>query len=160
MNESDTLMRIFDKKNQKHDALTEFLNNYSKIIMENPFIKQILEIEKGKKLTLDQIDEDLNYSTLHILDRMDQLEKTIKNRFQKIESQVNNINEKTYPIKTIVIDEISRPMAKKKIWNFIDKYEGKELYPSEIAEKLGIPFDLTIKIIQELIKEKKIEVNK
>lgn len=49
--------------------------------------------------------------------------------------------------KVIVIEEMSKEEAKKKICNFLNKIDG-EIYPSDIASKLNIDYDLTIEIIE------------
>jgi len=56
----------------------------------------------------------------------------------------------------IVIEEISKEEAKSRISGYLSEIDEK-IYPSEIAEKLHIDYDLCVEIIKELLDEGKIE---
>ena len=59
--------------------------------------------------------------------------------------------------KVLIIEEVSKDKAKKKISNLLNKID-KQIYPSEIAEQLHIDYELCVEIIEELLEEEKIEI--
>ena len=56
-----------------------------------------------------------------------------------------------------LIEPKSRKYAKKRISECLNEIDEK-IYPSEIAERLHIDYDLCVEIIEELLKEGKIEI--
>ncbi len=62
-----------------------------------------------------------------------------------------------YP-KIIVVQEISKEDAKVRIKELFDKHSNENIYPSEVAEKLHIDYDLVLEIVEDLLKEDEIEV--
>jgi len=130
------------------------------VISENPLIKQMIELEKKKELSIKELDRDVKFGTLYILDRIDEMEGNFETGFQYIQNELIDLKEKIIPTKTIVMKEISKGDAKKEIQDLINKNKDEKLFPSDISDKLNISYDLTIEIIQELIKEKKVEIIK
>ena len=80
--------------------------------------------------------------------------ETIGDRLSDIEKEM----ESTIP-KISVFEEISREEAKKRISECLNEIEEK-IYPSEIAEQLRIDYELCVEVIEELLKEGKIEIAK
>ena len=60
-------------------------------------------------------------------------------------------------ISVIRIREVDRSKAKEEISDLLDKID-KQIYPSEVADKLHIDYNLCIEIIEELLEEEKIEI--
>ncbi len=56
-----------------------------------------------------------------------------------------------------MIEEIGREEAKKRISECLSEIDEK-IYPSEIAERLHIDYDLCVEIIEELFEDGKIEI--
>lgn len=56
-----------------------------------------------------------------------------------------------------MFEEISREEAKKRISECLSEIDEKR-YPSEIAEQLHIDYELCVEVIEELLKEGKIEI--
>ncbi len=81
------------------------------------------------------------------------LEK-IFDRLSDLEKKIESFS--TIP-KVVVIEEISREEAKKRISECLSEIDEK-IYPSEIAERLHINYDLCVDVIEELLKEGKIEI--
>lgn len=80
--------------------------------------------------------------------------ETISDRLSDLEKKIESFS--TIP-KVVVIEEISREEAKKRISECLNEIDEK-IYPSEIAERLHIDYDLCVEIIEELLKEGKIEI--
>ncbi len=94
------------------------------------------------------------------MERFDGLEKKmdrIGGHVEVVSKVVSELKEANSSVETIVIREISQKDARKEIWDLVRKTKGK-IYPSEISKKVGIDYDLTMKIILELIDKEKIEV--
>jgi predicted transcriptional regulator len=60
-------------------------------------------------------------------------------------------------MRTIVIEDMNNNEAKKRISEHLNKVDGK-IYPSEIADQLHIDYDQCVEVIEELLKEGKIEI--
>ena len=97
-------------------------------------------IEKGE---FSDFGHEITAKLETIFDRLSELEKKIES-FSSIP-------------KVVVIEEISREEAKKRISECLNEIDEK-IYPSEIAERLHIDYDLCVEIIEELLKEGKIEI--
>lgn len=80
--------------------------------------------------------------------------ETIFDRLSGIEKRIESFSD--IP-KVVVIEEISREEAKKRISECLSKID-KKIYPSEIAERLHIDYDLCVEIVEELLKEGEIEI--
>lgn len=80
--------------------------------------------------------------------------ETISDRLSDLEKKIESFS--SIP-KVVVIEEISRGEAKKRISECLNEIDEK-IYPSEIAERLHIDYDLCVEIIEELLKEGKIEI--
>jgi len=80
--------------------------------------------------------------------------ETIFDRLSNLEKKIEGFS--TIP-KVVVIEEISREEAKKRISKCLSKIDEK-IYPSEIAEQLHINYDLCVEVIEEFLKEGKIEI--
>lgn len=80
--------------------------------------------------------------------------ETISDRLSDLEKKIESFS--SIP-KVVVIEEISRGDAKKRISECLNEIDEK-IYPSEIAERLHIDYDLCVEIIEELLKEGKIEI--
>jgi hypothetical protein len=93
----------------------------------------------GKSNFRDEITTDLET----IFDRLSELEKKFES-FSPVP-------------KVVVIEEISREEAKKRITECLNETDGK-IYPSEISELLHIDYDLCVEIIEEFLKKGKIEI--
>ena len=127
------------------------------LIKDNPMVRGYLQ-EKKKSLSTEALAEDIRYGTLHTIDRIDQLEQTLNAYIKRVEQKMKELNEKIAPNKTIVLREISKSDAKKEVLNFVKVSKDKRIFPSDIADKLDISYDIILEIVQELIEEKKIEV--
>lgn len=79
-----------------------------------------------------------------------------KERIRELEDEFTKTNE--VRSKIIVVQEISKEDAKARIKELFDKHSGENIYPSEVAEKLQIDYDLVLEIVEDLIKEDEIEV--
>ncbi len=79
---------------------------------------------------------------------------TISNRLSDLEKKIESFSPIT---KVSVIEEISKDVAKKRISECLCEIDEK-IYPSEIAERLHIDYDLCVEIIEELLKEGEIEI--
>lgn len=80
--------------------------------------------------------------------------ETIFDRLSDIEKNIESFS--TIP-KVVMIEEISREEAKKRISECLNEIDEK-IYPSEIAEQLHIDYELCVEIIEGLLKEGKIEI--
>lgn len=60
-------------------------------------------------------------------------------------------------MKTIVIKDMDSKEAKRRISEYLNKIDSK-IYPSEIVVQLHIDYDLCVEVIEELLKEEKIEI--
>ncbi|MCZ7398660.1 MAG: hypothetical protein O8C62_03100 [Candidatus Methanoperedens sp.] len=79
-----------------------------------------------------------------------------KERIKELETDFNKSNEAG--VKTIVVEEMSKDNAIAKIKELFDKYPNESIYPSEIAEKLHIDYDLVFEIVEDLLREDEIEM--
>lgn len=80
--------------------------------------------------------------------------ETLFDRLSELEEKIESFS--VIP-KIVVIEEISREEAKKRITECLNETDEK-IYPSEIAEQLHIDYDLCVDIIEEFLKEGKIEI--
>jgi tetrahydromethanopterin S-methyltransferase subunit G len=78
--------------------------------------------------------------------------ETIDDRLSDIEKKI----ESTIP-EIVVFEEMSMEEAKKRIFECLSEIDEK-IYPSEIAERLHINYELCVEVIEELLKEGKIEI--
>ncbi len=80
--------------------------------------------------------------------------ETISDRLSELEKKIEiySVNPKV-----VIIEEICKEEAKKRISECLCEIEDK-MYPSEIAERLRIDYDLCVEIIEELMKKGEIEV--
>ncbi len=89
------------------------------------------------------------------------LEEKLGKKFEPIDERLKSIEESIKefsPIrKIVVLETITKEDAKERIKELI-RQTDTEFYPDEIAEKLCIDFQLVMKIVNELIDEKEIEV--
>ncbi|MCK4526109.1 hypothetical protein KAW18_01960 [candidate division WOR-3 bacterium] len=67
------------------------------------------------------------------------------------------IHESLPVAKISVIKDMDNKEAKKRISEYLNKIDGN-IFPSEIAEHLHIDYSLCVEVIEELLKEKKIEI--
>ncbi|OYT53859.1 MAG: hypothetical protein B6U72_04530 [Candidatus Altiarchaeales archaeon ex4484_2] len=80
------------------------------------------------------------------------------NRVSKLEKEIEELKKANEP-HVIVLQEISREEAKQRIKELLDGLkEGEQIYPDEIANKLGIDFLRVMNILDELEKDERIEV--
>ena len=93
----------------------------------------------GKSNFRDEITTDLET----IFDRLSELEKKFES-FSPVP-------------KVVVIEEISKEEAKKRISECLNETDEK-VYPSEIAERLHIDYDLCVEITEEFLKKGKIQI--
>ncbi len=61
------------------------------------------------------------------------------------------VREKIESIKVIDVRDVSREKAKKEVIGYLK--ENKKAYPSDIADALGLDFDIVLEIIKELVQE-------
>ncbi|NQE53583.1 hypothetical protein C5S29_08315 [ANME-1 cluster archaeon GoMg3.2] len=80
--------------------------------------------------------------------------ETISDRLSELEKKIEiySVNPKV-----VIIEEICKEEAKKRISECLCEIDDK-MYPSEIAERLRIDYDLCVEIIEELMKKGEIEV--
>jgi hypothetical protein len=79
-----------------------------------------------------------------------------KERIRELEDEFTKTNE--VKSKIIVVQEISKEDAKLRIKELFDKHSNENIYPSEVAEKLHIDYDLVLEIVEDLLREDEIEV--
>jgi hypothetical protein len=80
--------------------------------------------------------------------------ETIFDRLSELEKKFESFS----PVpKVVVIEEISKEEAKKRISVCLNETNEK-VYPSEIAERLHIDYDLCVEIIEEFLKKGKIQI--
>lgn len=80
------------------------------------------------------------------------------NRVSKLEKEIEELKKANEP-HVIVLQEISREEAKHRIIELLDGLnEGEQIYPDEIANKLSIDFLRIMDVLDELEKDKRIEV--
>jgi len=106
-------------------------------------MKENIKIEKGLMGEFDDFRHEITAKLETIFDRLSGIEKRIES-FSDIQ-------------KVVVIEEISKDEAKKRISDCLCEIKEK-IYPSEIAERLHIDYDLCVEIIEELLKEGEIEI--
>ncbi|MGD2247038.1 MAG: hypothetical protein PVF58_01430 [Candidatus Methanofastidiosia archaeon] len=86
----------------------------------------------------------------------------MKNRIQELENQLSLLKEiiedPLSEINIIDIREITIEEAKKIILEFYESHDTQSIYPSEVADELGLDLKTTAKAIDELLKEEKLEV--
>jgi DNA-binding MarR family transcriptional regulator len=86
----------------------------------------------------------------------------MKNRIQELENQFSLLKEiiedPLSEISIIDIREITIKEAKKIILEFYESHDTQSIYPSEVADELGLDLETTAKAIDELLKEEKLEV--
>jgi len=66
------------------------------------------------------------------------------------------IREKMDGIEIINLRDVDYKTAKKEILGYYEKFN--EAYPSDIGNELGISLEMTYRIVNELIKEKRLDV--
>lgn len=59
--------------------------------------------------------------------------------------------------KVLVVEEMDSKEAKRRISEYLNQIDSK-IYPSEIADQLHIDYNQCVEVIEELLKEKKIEI--
>lgn len=80
--------------------------------------------------------------------------ETISDRLSELEKKIESYSVNP---KVVIIEEICKEEAKKRISECLCEIDDK-MYPSEIAERLRIDYDLCVEIIEELMKTGEIEV--
>jgi len=65
------------------------------------------------------------------------------------------IREKLEAIEVIKMRDVDYKTAKKEILGYYEKYS--EAYPSDISLELGVDLELVYRIVNELVKEKRVE---
>ena len=94
-----------------------------------------------------------------LMDYFEDFRNEITTRLETIDDRLSDIEkniESTIP-KIAVFEEISREEAKERIFECLSEIDEK-IYPSEIAERLHINYELCVEVIEELLKEGKIEI--
>lgn len=81
----------------------------------------------------------------------------LKNRVNQIDTNVKELMSATS--KVVVIEEIPREEAKRRIIDFLDDYmkEHEHVYPSDVADELGLKYELVREIFDTLEKEGKLQ---
>lgn len=80
--------------------------------------------------------------------------KRLKEITNRLESVMNN----SMNIKVIDVEDIPFEKAKKKIYEYYRIHENEAVYPDEVADELGLDLRVTMKAVEELLKEDRIEV--
>ncbi len=65
------------------------------------------------------------------------------------------VRDKLDSIESVKLRDVDYKTAKKEVLGYYEKYP--ESYPSDIANTLGIDLELVYKIVNELVKEKRVE---
>jgi len=151
---------VNEKETGQDDPFKHILTLAMNVMDESPFFKQILELEKKKQMDIDKSLNDVNYGLFYLIKKIDDVEKNFEIGIEQIQDGIRELNKKITPTKIITVREISTKDAKKEIFDYIIKNKNKRLFPSTISDKLGISYDLTLQIVQELINKKKIEIVK
>lgn len=159
MSNNEPIIKVINKDETDIDPFIEkAIDMATKFMEKNTLVQQIIEIEKRKQLSLQQLDNDVKFGTIHLLERIDELEGNFETGIHHIQNELRELNKKITPTKTIVMREITKDKAKKEIEGFINKNKNKKIFPSDISDELQISYDITLEVIQELIKNKKIEI--
>lgn len=92
-----------------------------------------------------------------LISETDSLKKEVK-RLKEITNRLENAMNNSMNIKVIDVEDIPFEEAKKKIYEYYKTHENEAAYPDEIADELRLDLKVTIKAVDELLKEDKFEV--
>ena len=125
-------------------------------------MKEKTELEWLENWMLEQDEEDLPESRITTIELvLEFLHTRCLLTASGIELETNfckkYIHESPPVTKVSVIKDIDSKEAKRRISEHLNQIDGN-IYPSEIAEQLHIDYNLCVKVIEELLKEKKIEI--
>ena len=67
------------------------------------------------------------------------------------------IREKLGTIKVIQINDVDFKTAKEEILNYLKEKSGEEVYPSDMAEDLGLDLSLVFEVVEKLKEEGRLE---
>lgn len=93
----------------------------------------------------------LNYEIAWMRDRIEELEYQLSQLKEIVEDPFSEVN--IVDVREITIEE-----AKKIILEYYESHDTQSIYPSEIADRLNLDLKTTVKAIDELLKEEKLEV--
>ena len=60
--------------------------------------------------------------------------------------------------KYMSVREVTIEEAKRMIYEFLETHDSQSIYPSEVADRLGLDLKTTVRAVDELLKEEKVEV--
>lgn len=87
----------------------------------------------------------------------DSLKKEVK-RLREAISRLENAMNNHMTVRIIDVKDIPFEEAKKKIHENYKTHENEAVYPDEIADELGLDLKITMRAVEELLKEDKLEV--
>ena len=90
-------------------------------------------------------------------DFRDEITTDLETIFDRLSEREKKFESFSLVPKVVVIEETSKEEAKKRISECLNEND-KKVYPSEIAERLHIDYDLCVEIIEEFLKKGKIEI--
>ncbi|MGC1120834.1 MAG: hypothetical protein WBA22_07045 [Candidatus Methanofastidiosia archaeon] len=86
----------------------------------------------------------------------------MRDRIEELEYQLNLlkkiVEDPFSEINVVDVREITIEEAKKIILEYYESHDTQSIYPSEIADRLNLDLKTTVKAIDELLKEEKLEV--
>ncbi len=114
-------------------------------IMTKTMVPPNISILELRNLELRMEHESLRNNIRDLQKRLSELEKSQKRLTREITPH------------TVVIEEISYDEARSRIKKFLSEFK-EEIYPDEISHRLGIEFQMVMKIIEELEREGEIDI--
>jgi len=137
----------------KHQATGEAVSSESIIAETSSSISVVKTEEVGFRRVTQEIfpHTHIEFKTLQ-----DDIEK-LKNRVTRIENEIEKLS--AFVPKEIIIEEVPIEEAKRRVVNFLREYfkTHEYVYPSDVAEKLGLKYELVREVFDLLEKEGKLE---
>lgn len=86
----------------------------------------------------------------------DSLEKEVK-RLREVINRFENVVDNSTNIRVIDVKDIPFEEVKKKIHEYYKTHEKESVYPDEVADELDLDLKVTMRAVEELLKENKLE---
>lgn len=77
----------------------------------------------------------------------------LENRVEELENKIPPSGSRVIDIREVTIEE-----AKRMIYEYLEGHNSQSIYPSEVADELGLDLEIAVKAIDELLGEEKLEV--
>lgn len=85
------------------------------------------------------------------------LKREVK-KLREVINRLENSMDNFMTVRIIDVKDIPFEDAKKKIHGYYKAHDNEAVYPDEIADELGLDLKVTMRAVEELLKENKLEV--